>query len=398
MTSTYERLHDELQVHLKSALDLADRADREGRDFTPAELKQAEEHYQKAQSLKPRVLQAKADDAWRRKLEALGPDIDAPDAKYDSVTGGPVRHRQSGTPGSFKPTRSDWAKETAKRLTRAATGVGVKALTSGSIDVPSPVTPDAVAFPQQPRVVDLLVDRVPLESNTFNFLQQTARVNNAAPVADNDPKPVSVFTTTEVEGRSRVLAHLSEPFPERYLSDYEALSRWLDDEMREGVLQALEAQVLTGDGTGENFLGVLSTSGTTAVPYTTSLFATIRRARTVMQNLNEAPNAWVLNPNDLEAVDMATDAAGRLYLADGTSGADAIFGGLPRIASTRIPAGTAILADWSTAVLAVREDVKLDMDKSGALFQANQVQIRAEGRFGLGLTRPQAFAVVDLTP
>jgi HK97 family phage major capsid protein len=116
-----------------------------------------------------------------------------------------------------------------------------------------------------------------------------------------------------------------------------------------------------------------------------------------MQTLNETVNAWVVHPDDLERVDMATDTAGRLYLADGTSGADAIFGGLPRVPSTRVPAGTAILADWTKALLAVREDVRLDLDKSGELFTHNQVQLRAEGRFGFGLTRPQAFAMVDLT-
>jgi HK97 family phage major capsid protein len=184
---------------------------------------------------------------------------------------------------------------------------------------------------------------------------------------------------------------LSEVFPVRFLTDYDSLVTFLDSEMVEGVERALETQALVGDGTGETLTGVLATSGTVAVPYSTSLFATIRKARTQMELMGEVPTAWVMHPTDLETVDLQTDTNGRLYLV-GAGGDD------PRVASSRIPQGTAILADWAQTRLYVREDVRLDIDRSGVLFDHNQVKLRAETRIGFAVLRPQAFATVDLTP
>jgi HK97 family phage major capsid protein len=110
------------------------------------------------------------------------------------------------------------------------------------------------------------------------------------------------------------------------------------------------------------------------VPYSTSLFATIRKARTQMELLGEVPTAWVMHPSDLETVDLQTDSGGRLYLvgSGGDERINALFGDLPRVASSRIPAGTAILADWTQARVYIREDVRLDMDRSGSCSTATR--------------------------
>jgi hypothetical protein len=41
--------------------------------------------------------------------------------------------------------------------------------------------------------------------------------------------------------------------------------------------------------------------------------------------------------------------------------------------------------------------MRIDLDASGVLFQQNQIQLRAESRVGVGILRPQAFAICDLT-
>jgi hypothetical protein len=44
----------------------------------------------------------------------------------------------------------------------------------------------------------------------------------------------------------------------------------------------------------------------------------------------------------------------------------------------------------------VRQGVTIAADRSGTLFDTNQVKQRAEGRFGIGVLRPQAFREVDV--
>jgi len=80
------------------------------------------------------------------------------------------------------------------------------------------------------------------------------------------------------------------------------------------------------------------------------------------------------------------------------AGSNNIFGdGIARVVSNSVPAGTAVLADWSRVRLEVREDVRLDVDTSGANFATNSAIFRAETRVGLAHLRPSAFAIVDLT-
>ncbi|GEA79864.1 phage major capsid family protein [Cellulomonas uda] len=82
-----------------------------------------------------------------------------------------------------------------------------------------------------------------------------------------------------------------------------------------------------------------------------------------------------------------------------SAAADTVFGpGIRRVPSLAVPAGTALLADWSQVRLRVREDAQtLAFHQSGELFKYNLVQLRTEGRYGIEIRRPQAFAVVDLT-
>ena len=244
-------------------------------------------------------------------------------------------------------------------------------------------------------MLDLLINRKPLEGNTFNYLRQTVRNNLAAPVADGATKPTSVYTFEEVEDRARVFAHLSEAFPQRYLDDHEEIQRILSSQMAEDLYAVIEEEALTGDGTGEHFTGLANVIGVRAVAWSNSMLETLRKARTTMTTASETPSAWVMNWADLEAIDLTRES--------GTTGAymsgidDKIFGNLPKVGTSVIPAGFAYLGDWSQTRLYVRDGGRLDADMSGVLFDKNQVKLRYEGRFGFAVLRPAAFAKIDLT-
>ncbi len=165
--------------------------------------------------------------------------------------------------------------------------------------------------------------------------------------------------------------------------------------MFNGVMDAVEDQAVNGNGTGENFQGILGAAGTTAVPFDTDALTTARKAWTALQVLHEAPTAWVMSPADAEMFDLVREDTAGMYLSTGP-GLSNVFGNLPRIVSTSLPAGIAILADWNQAELFVRSGMQLDADRSGDNFTTNQVVLRAEGRFNIGILRPQAFAIVDL--
>jgi hypothetical protein len=249
---------------------------------------------------------------------------------------------------------------------------------------------------------------------SYEYFRQTARVNNATAVPDLATKPTSVLSVQAIQDRCRVIAHLSEPVPYRIFVDSNAISTWLADEMGQGVLDAVEAEAVgaptgtgPGTGSGEHMTGVRKVAGTTAVPFATDVPTTLRHAVTVMQNLGEQPTGWALNPADAEAIDMLRWGASGGLLTEGydtgvTPGNDPssnnIFGATtPRVVSPSIPQGTAVLADWSKLKLFVHWDMQVMVNAfSDSLFQANAVQLRAEMLVGIGILRPQSFALVAL--
>ncbi|MFK5688743.1 phage major capsid protein [Ornithinimicrobium sp. LYQ92] len=358
---------------IKAAQAILSKADAEGRALTAAELSLVEGH--------------------KTSIESLTTQIDAVEASQDffSQIAGPA-----GTAsGKAGVPVSGWADAVLSTLSKEATTRGVKALLDGQVAT-APVTP-MTALPALPtRVIDL-IPKTELDSNHFTYLRQTVRDEQAAPVADNALKPTSIYTFKEIEDRARVVAHLSEPFPLRYLDDHAGLGAILDAEMKEGVLRALEDQIINGLGTGEEFTGLMTTTGVRQVDYGTDVITTIRSARSALGAIGENPTAWVFHPNDLAALDLTReDGATGGFLMDAAA-VDNIFGKIPRVESYSVPEGVALLADWRTVVLRVRQAAHtLAATQSGDLFDKNQVKLRAEGRFGLETHRPQAVAVVDL--
>lgn len=373
-----------LKAEVTAARAIQAKADAEGRDFTPAEADTLQRHVKTAEHLKGQLDTATRDEGIKAAIANLGADP-APTSRVKALNA----------------RRSPWVQDTLERIQKSAVAAGgVKAAFSGSIDVAQPIATGVVAQPQTPlRILDLITDRkVMSEGNTFNYLRQTVRTNNADVVADNALKPTSIYTIAEVEDRVRVIAHLSEVFPKRYLDDYAELGQLLESEMEYGLYLALEDQVVAGDGTGENMTGLLNVSGTLAQAFATDLLTTTRKAVTQMAGIGETPTAWAVNPNDAELIDLLSDGMERFYY-DGPQQqlTTAPMWSLPVVQSLAVPAGTAVLANWDYVTLVVREDPELTADQSGDLFSKNQVRLRLEGRYGVALRRASALCKVDLT-
>lgn len=297
-----------------------------------------------------------------------------------------------------------WGQRVGEKLARAmAGGTEGRAVISGSVDTPSLVEADVVAIARPARLLDLLVNRRVAPGHAIEYLRQIARDTNAAPVADAALKPTSIYTLEAVQDHVRVLAHLSEETPQRIWNDHTNVQSWLTAEMFGGLADALEEQIISGDGLGENFVGILEAPGTTAVPWDTDPATTLRSAVTALQTIGEQPTAWVVSPQDAAEIDLGRwgTAGGFLtggFESGGVPSSSNIFGAVSqRVVSNSVPVGTAVLADWNQLALYVREQANLALDASAEFFRHNTFIARAEMRCVSAVLRPSAFAIVDLT-
>lgn len=399
----HKKLRAEAAEHAAKARAVLDGA--KGRDLTDREIKIYDSNYEAAISKAAqadRMQKAADQDAYLARFANS-----ADEHQFDNIDGSAGWSKSTSPQGKGgKADGTRWAREVTQTLAKTADGVGTKALLSGQVR-----TPSAVAVVELPTLPTKLLDLIPREAlsdtNTFSYLRQVARTERADVVADFALKPTSDYEFEEVEDRCRVVAHLSAPMPIRYLSDHASLMRVLSTQLQGGVERALERQVVSGTGAGEQFTGLFSTTGVRQVAYTTGILETLRHASTVMGLAGEAPNAIVVNPADAEVIDLMREAGttGGFLVNDAV--ASRIFGeGVARVQSNAVPQGQAVLGDWNLARLIVREDASTLAATQGSgtvngetvdLFDHNLAKLRAEGRYGFQVLRPGAFAVVDLT-
>lgn len=337
------------------------------------------------------------------RVEALLEEVDRAEveiAKSDALLArlAPGTHGHDGSDPEHSPgtkAGGSWGAKTAHQLRQLP--MGVKAIFAGGVEVDPAV--EIAELPAAPRRISDLIPRVGITENTFSYGRQTVREQNAAVVPDGALKPTSVFTFVEVEDRARVVATLSEPIPLRLLEDHDDLGRILDRQLRAAVLDEIERLVMVGSGGGEEWRGLLTTSGLGAQEYSGSVPETIRRARGRLEDAGVPVNAVAMNSADAISLDlMREDGSSGGFLMD-TAAYERIFGaGTVAVTSPHVPAGSAVVGNWSELRFRVRNQLNTLMaTQSGELFDRNQAKLRTEQRLGFEVRFPAAFVVADLT-
>lgn len=263
---------------------------------------------------------------------------------------------------------------------------------------------DAGTF-MRPLTVRDLITTGTTDGDAVAYVRQTSLTNNAAPVAEataasggTGVKPESAFALAVINETVKTIAHWI-PATRRALADAGQLRTLINSILMYGLDEELEDQILTGSGTGENFTGIMNTTGTSTQAYDTGLLVTTRKARTKVKTLGRAnPTAYVMHPNDWEDFDLLVDAETRYYFGGPSVLGTPRLWGLPVVESEGMTEGFSIVADWRLAILWDRQRAQiLTSDSHSDFFIRNLIAILAELRAAFGVIRPAAFVEIDLT-
>nr|DAI76261.1 MAG TPA: major capsid protein [Caudoviricetes sp.] len=232
----------------------------------------------------------------------------------------------------------------------------------------------------------------------IRYMRQTSRVNNAAVVAAGETKPTSTYGVTPVDRTRKVLAHLSEPIQEYDLLDVPALKEFVNTELDFGLVKALETELFYGNGDAAHLHGIAQESGVQTVAFAGNIFAVTRRAITAVTSLGYNPSVFVMSPADLEAIDLAvTSGSGEFVNKSGPfDPAEAKLWGVPVVVSTSLaPKEAYLLSDDSVRIYAdVQARIRVEWARSGDDFETNAVRARLEGRFEVGVSRPEGVVKI----
>jgi HK97 family phage major capsid protein len=400
-----------MEAQLKAALARAAQFKSITRDYTPAEIKEIGDLATEIEDLRGRINRNDGAMAALKGIAGSAHEPDDDDEDGDSLAAGLRIARQGAKGYATDLTRLDGplVAKLASKMARYGHGdkSGTKALLPAG-EVGESVQLQSESPVDQGKVASTFLDVLPVIKNPgsrFAYLQQTTRTNAAAPVAKGATKPTSTYELDRIEEDLVVVAHLSQPIDKFWLDDSPALAEFIGSELVYGLTRALEAQALSGSGTGANMKGLLTTSGVQNQAFVAdaagpsgSWLRTARAAITKLEAEGHAPAAFFVSPADWEAAETSRVSTGQLDLGNQpVDSAARRLWGVPTVVCQTLTSGQAALMGMGAAALNTDgRGVEIRWSENvGEDFSKNQIRARCEGRFQMSVYRPKGVVVID---
>lgn len=433
MSTKLKRLQDEALATVKQAKDLVATAEAASREMTDGEKADYSVAMTRSAALLQQMKTAKADEDVLEQAAAFAKGIGSDalaDLKAQAEAGTPAQRLKNlgldvVSSAQFKAAMGPYkGRAPGENSPFRMDPVTVKSLFIGGSDTSA----GAFVTNEDSGIVEMLGRRTltlrdlvsvrRTTSDAVDFVRQTSHTNAAAPVAEatssaeptadadggalvRDPnggyKPEGSWTFERDTANVKTIAEWV-PATKRSLADVAALEGLINDELRADVAEAEEDQMLGGDGTGENLLGILQTSGLQTQAFTTDIFTSIRKGITKVRTGGRAiATGILLSPEDAELVDLAREngTTGSFIAGGPFAAGQRTIWGKPYVESEAIATGTSLVGDYSKAVLWDREETTISItDSHSDFFIRNLVAILAEERVAFAVTRPAAFVKV----
>lgn len=320
-----------------------------------------------------------------------------------------ARRTGSDDPGVKSPgemlSESDDFKNLATRG-RGIARLGLKAVTNitsattgtGGVGAAIQATrvPGVVQGPERQFTVRDLIMPGRTASNAIEFVQEKGFQNMAAPQNGEGALKAQSDLSYELKTTPvRTVAHWFRT-SKQVLSDIPLLQSYINGRAIYGLKYVEEEQLLAGDGTGQNLLGLIPQ----ATPFAASLrkagdtpIDTLRRAILQVRIAEYRASAIALNPIDWADMELQKDSTGAYIWVNVQEGGVQRMWRLPVIDSNAIPEGEFLVGAMNIAAQVFdREDAAVEVStEDGDNFRTNMVTIRAEERLALAVYRPESF-------
>lgn len=281
--------------------------------------------------------------------------------------------------------------------------VGAGASSSNSL-VGSSRQVGIVHAPQRVMTIRDLLMQGQTDSGSIEYVVETGFTNNAGMQVEGATKGKSDIQFNLKTAPVRTIAHFFKA-SRQLLDDAKGLASYIDGRAQYGLRLKEEQQLLSGDGTGANILGILpqasafvANAGVTVVGPTG-----IDRLRlAILQSmLAEYPaSGFVLNPIDWAGIELTKDAEGRYIIAAPQDAGTPRLWGLP-VAQTQAMAQNSFLTGAFNIAAQIFDRMEVEVllsTENADDFERNMVTIRAEQREALAVYRPEAFVTGLVKP
>ncbi len=239
------------------------------------------------------------------------------------------------------------------------------------------------------------------ESDVVKYAKQTTRTNAAAMVAEGGTMPESAYGWTQAEANVRKIAHHTN-ISDEALADSGQLEAAIDTEMRYGLDLEEEAQILAGDGTGQNLSGLVTEATAFSAAAGLPNVTRIDRLRLGMLQLalaSYATTGLTLNPIDWAAIELLKDTTGRYVFGDPNVSKTPMLWGADVVPTISHSAGEWMAGNFLMAATIYDRQASeiLISSEHGTNFVEGMKTMRGVKRLAMAVKRGSALVTGDFT-
>lgn len=345
----------------------------------------------------------------RAELDALN-ELEAQQKTLREPAGTPVARRGMSMPMSMgklvtaTETYKLAQKQRTGRMDRVFVPDALKALHAGTVPARY-VVPDrydtVMLNEQQPSIVDL-VTMLDTESDSIEYVREVSTTGAPVPAAEYTESAAALTITLELvnEPVKSIPAYVGVGL--HVLADEPRTRGIIDNKLIPKARIALEDQMINGDGTGQNYTGILNTVGVqtrTQAAVVARGLATdtkadaIRRCLTDVQLAFYDPDAILMHPGDAESIELEKgDDSHYVNIYDRATNS------IWRVAikaSPVIALGTALIGAFAAgATLYDRNMTEIYVGQPNAQFLQRAASIMIDMRAAFTVDVPVAFSVL----
>lgn len=277
--------------------------------------------------------------------------------------------------------------------------IGLKTLLTTSAGwAPQAVRTDVVVEnAQRPVQITDLIPTVETTQNAVVYMEETTFTNAAVETAEAGTYAESALAWTQRTVNVRKIATFL-PVTDEQLEDIPQIRGILDQRLPFMVQQRLDAQIMAGDGLGQNLTGLTSVAGISTQPKAADSApdAVLKAIVKVRVTGRATPSDVLFHSTDWQNVRLLKDSTGNYIWGSPAQVGPLQIWGLPVTQTETGAVGTAVVADFPRyTALYIRRGLNTQVSNSHSTFFVEGKQaIRADMRCAFVVYRPSAICTV----
>jgi HK97 family phage major capsid protein len=237
-------------------------------------------------------------------------------------------------------------------------------------------------------------------TDTVVLMREASYTNNARGQTEGAEKAQSAITFSKYNVPIETIAHWLK-VSKQLIADAPAVVSYIENRLRWGVESKVDEQLMNGNGTSPQLMGLLDSGNYTVYTPTSgdNLIQAINRAKYQLWAIGYVADTVYVNPADWGAQEIERESGGGAYLygAPGTVAGTNPFG-VRIVITPRIAEGTFLIGQVAVATSVWnRSGATIEMGYEDNDFTSNLVTLLAEVRLGLGIPVPAAMLGGEFT-